>query len=149
MSYLAIVSIGEDGSPIKYQEFDEKQEAQNHVDQFGGFVYQNSNASPDHIVFNKSGDAQARTPELSPDEIKAEAERRILLVCPEWKQRNLTARAAELALKGAANLTPEEAEEVAAGQAIWDTIKAIRLASNTIEAMNPIPENFRDDTYWT
>jgi len=66
--------------------------------------------------------------------VKLEAGRRILLVAPDYKQRNLTARAAELAIKGVANWTADEQAEHAAGQAIWDTIKAIRQRSNLLEA---------------
>jgi hypothetical protein len=82
-------------------------------------------------------------------EVKGEAARRILAILPEWKQRNLTARAAELAKIGQANWTQAEADEWAAGQALWDQIKAIRAKSDQIEAMDPIPADFADDTYWT
>ncbi|MEP3049412.1 MAG: hypothetical protein ABJL55_16310 [Roseibium sp.] len=80
--------------------------------------------------------------------VKSEAERRILLICPVWKQRNLTARAAELAIKGVANWTADEQSEVNAGQLLWDQIKAIREASDALEAMDPIPQDFDDDSYW-
>ena len=67
-------------------------------------------------------------------DVKHEARRRILALCPEWKQANLTARAAELAIKGPGNWTEAETAEHAAGQAIWDQIKALRAASNAAEA---------------
>lgn len=82
------------------------------------------------------------------DRVKAEAYRRIIEICPEWKQRNLTAQAAQLAKKGEANWTAEEAAAWDAGQAIWDQISAIRAASDTIEAMDPIPANFYDLPDW-
>lgn len=81
------------------------------------------------------------------DDVKAEAYRRIVGVCPEWRQRNLTARAAELALRGG-ELSEDEQAEVAAGQAVWDQIKAIRDASNALEAMEEVPPNYADDVYW-
>ncbi|MFN3254043.1 hypothetical protein [Roseibium album] len=81
-------------------------------------------------------------------EVKEEAKRRILEIAPEWKQRNLTARAAELAIKGTANWNEEEQAEVTAGQAVWDMVKAIRAASDVLEAMKLIPLNFRDDENW-
>jgi len=81
--------------------------------------------------------------------VKKEAQVRVLAVLPEWKQRNLTARAAELAAKGQANWTPEEQAEWEAGQAMWDKIKAIRAASDILEATVPIPEDYRDDKYWS
>ncbi len=88
-------------------------------------------------------------PAPTADRVKAEAAKRILVVCPEWKQRNLTARAVELAIKGASNWTAEEQAELAAGQAIWDQIKAIRAASNALEVMEPIPADFAtNDNYW-
>jgi len=69
---------------------------------------------------------------------KVEAGHRILDIAPDWMQRNLTARAAELALlypgvKGV-DLPDPERDEYLAGQAVWDAIKAIRSASNEIEA---------------
>lgn len=80
--------------------------------------------------------------------VKAEAYRRIVASCPEWKQRNLTAQAAQLAKKGEANWTPEEAAAWDAGEALWSQIAAIRAASDVIEAMDPIPANFYDLPDW-
>ncbi|MCF7725787.1 hypothetical protein [Sulfitobacter sp. M22] len=80
--------------------------------------------------------------------IKAEAARRILEVCPEWKQRNLTAQAAILAEKGRANWTEAEAVAWTAGEAIWSQISAIRTASNALEAADPVPVDITDDTHW-
>lgn len=80
--------------------------------------------------------------------VKQEAACRILVICPEWKQRNLTARAAELAIKGVANWTAEEQAEHAAGQAIWEQIKMVRTKSGELEVMTPIPVDYTDDKYW-
>jgi len=71
-------------------------------------------------------------------ETKSEARRRILAIAPEWKQANLTARAAELTLlfpgvKGVEFEEPYRSEYMA-GQAIWDQIKVLREASNVREA---------------
>ena len=68
--------------------------------------------------------------------IKAEAGKRIFAVIPEWKQRNLTARASELAMKvaGGVSLTAEEQAEWNAGVTVWLSVKAIRAASDAIEA---------------
>ncbi|MEM9635159.1 MAG: hypothetical protein AAGA50_27795 [Pseudomonadota bacterium] len=88
-------------------------------------------------------------PAPTADQIKVEAARRILEVAPEWYQRNLTARAAELAMKGGDNWTAEEQAEVAEGQAVWDKIKGIRAASNALEAMDPRPSDFAtNEAYW-
>lgn len=80
--------------------------------------------------------------------VKAEAMRRILAICPEWKQRNLTAQAAILAEKGRASWTADELAAWNAGRAIWDQIAAIRSRSDAIEAMDPIPADFADDQHW-
>jgi len=80
--------------------------------------------------------------------VKVEAMRRILAICPEWKQRNLTAQAAILAEKGRANWTTDELAAWDAGRAIWDQIAAIRQRSDALEAMDPIPADFADDHHW-
>lgn len=68
-------------------------------------------------------------------QVKDEASRRILSILPDWKQRNLTARAAELAkILNDRAWSADEAAEWAAGQIAWDSIKAVRAASNAIEA---------------
>lgn len=88
-------------------------------------------------------------PEPDVEAIKIETARRINEFCPDWKQRNLTARAAELAMKGPENWTPEEQAEVAAGQAIWDHIKAIRAVSNDLESRTPRPSDYAtNEAYW-
>jgi hypothetical protein len=85
---------------------------------------------------------------ITAEQIKAEAHRRIVAIIPGWQQRNLTAQAAQLAEKGRANWTAEELAAWDAGQAIWDQVKAIREASNLIEAMEPIPTDYADNGYW-
>jgi hypothetical protein len=82
------------------------------------------------------------------DKVKEEAYRRIIAICPEWKQRNLTAQAAQLAKKGEANWTSEEQAAWAAGEAIWNQITVIRSKSNNLETMDPIPVDFMKDEYW-
>lgn len=86
---------------------------------------------------------------ITAQDVKSEAQRRILHILPEWKQRNLTARAAELAIKGVQNWSLDEQAEVVAGQALWDQIKIVRTKSDELEAMNPIPIDYSDDKYWT
>ncbi len=72
-------------------------------------------------------------------DIKAEAERRILAVLPEWKQRNLTARGIELLLALVKNRgwTAAETAEATAIQADWDKVKAIRARSDDLEQELP------------
>ncbi|MCI5078691.1 hypothetical protein [Oricola sp.] len=90
----------------------------------------------------------APIPRPTPEKVKAEAMRRILAICPEWKQRNLTAQAVILADKGRANWTAQDLAAWDAGKTIWDRIDAMRTASNALEAMDPIPTDYRDDRYW-
>lgn len=80
--------------------------------------------------------------------IKQEANRRIVAICPEWKQRNLTAQAAQLAKKGETNWTQAEAGAWTAGEALWAQIAAIRAASDAIEAMEPLPDDITADNLW-
>ncbi|MDN2584078.1 hypothetical protein [Aquibium sp. ELW1220] len=111
----------------------------------------------------QSGDGYALAPYVAPvppaptpeqlraeqiEAVKAEAMRRILVICPEWKQRNLTAQAAILAEKGRANWTTDELAAWNAGKAIWDRIAAVRMRSDAIEALDPIPADFTDDQHW-
>ena len=84
------------------------------------------------------------------DAVKAEARRRILARFPEWKQANMTARGVELigirVVAGA--WSPEEAAEAKALGAAWDWIKAVRAASDALEAGAPTPADFADDKHW-
>ena len=91
------------------------------------------------------------SPAPRPIDIKAEALRRILAIAPDWKQRNLIAQAAEFAIKLAegGTLTAAEQDKRAAGEAIWSQIKSIRAASDELEAMNPIPDDFAsNEAHW-
>lgn len=98
------------------------------------------------IVRDKTSEELAADTAAKVEAVKAEAYRRIIALCPEWKQRNLTAQAAQLAKKGEANWTQAEADAWAAGEALWTQIAAIRAASDTIEALDPIPDDFSE--YW-
>lgn len=86
--------------------------------------------------------------EVSPDMVKSEASRRILAFLPFWQQNNLTARMAELVIKGRENWTTEEIKEWENIQQIWERVKFIRSRSNAIEALVPIPEDYRNEAYW-
>ncbi len=68
-------------------------------------------------------------------EVKEEAYRRIVAIMPEWKQRNLIARAGEIInRKLDGNATQAELDELAQIQTLWDQVKAIRAASDQIES---------------
>lgn len=84
-------------------------------------------------------------------EVKAEAERRILAIMPEYQQRNALAMGMEATQTYGADPDnwPEDLKrENAAVQLKWTAIKAVRAASNRLEALDPIPDNFRDDSFW-
>lgn len=69
-------------------------------------------------------------------DVKATAQRKIYAFFPQWKQANRMARGIEfikLLVSGGA-LTVDEQEEMAAGFALWGRVKAIRAASDLIEA---------------
>lgn len=67
---------------------------------------------------------------------KNEANRRIIDMLPEWKQRNYTAKSVELTEKKVDGLTlnQEELNFLAAIKDIWASVQQIRTASDTIEA---------------
>lgn len=60
---------------------------------------------------------------------KTEANRRILDILPEWKQRNYTARAVEKVASG--EVGDAEWNDM---DAAWSAIKALRVASDAVEA---------------
>lgn len=97
-------------------------------------------------------------PHVAPIDVKAEAQRRIILVTGAHdlesciiKQLNANMRANELndARVSGRTLTPEEETEAAQLRALADAIKAIRAKSNEIELMSPIPADFAtNEAYW-
>lgn len=97
---------------------------------------------------------------------KTEAQRRILARYPQWKQANMQARSDELGrvesgryrdgagvLQPARGLIAEEISELASFSAAWSWIKAVRVASDLIEAdirLNDDPANINvvTDSRW-
>lgn len=102
----------------------------------------------DHEIYDTPEQREERETAAFVAAVKAEAYRRIVAICPEWKQRNLTAQAAILADKGRDAWTVDEADAWAAGEAIWADIKAIRAASDAIEVMDPRPADVTADELW-
>lgn len=91
------------------------------------------------------------------DDVRAEAQRRIIALTGTTdiigcliKQHNAQMRATELTLTQAQGgaWTEAEAAEAAALQGLADAIKAIRAASNVLEAMDPIPSDYADNSRW-
>lgn len=66
-------------------------------------------------------------PPITAGDVKAEARRRILAFAPEWKQLNA--------------IREGDSE-------LFAKLDAIRAASDAIEAMDPIPDDYRDDKHW-
>lgn len=82
--------------------------------------------------------------------VKMECRRRILERFPEWKQTNMTARGVELqdVWRRSGSWTEAQQAEADALAAAWVWIKAVRAASDVIEAMQPIPADYADNARW-
>lgn len=82
--------------------------------------------------------------------IKSEARRRITERYPEWKQSNMTAAGVELQDSWRRNglWTAEEQSYASELDAAWAWIKAVRAASDAIEALDPTPPDFDADNRW-
>ena len=87
-------------------------------------------------------------PEPSIEQIKQEAQLRIVAICPEWKQNNLNRLAAVLSEKGRENWTEQDEADWNDAQLMWDQIDDIRSTSNVLEATEPRPSDFREDYHW-
>jgi hypothetical protein len=88
---------------------------------------------------------------LTAADVKAEAGRRIEAIMPDYKQRNVMAWGLETVMTYGADPADWPAPLQAVNnqaQGAWSAIKAIRAKSDEIEAMSPIPADFRDDGYW-
>jgi hypothetical protein len=116
------------------------------VDELGKRVIRNTSASLVNGVWTVGWTIEDVP--VTSQQVKDEAYRRIIAIVPEWKQRNLTAQASQLAEKGRANWTAEELAAWNAGQVIWDQVAAIRAKSDALEAMSPIPVDYKDDRWW-
>lgn len=90
------------------------------------------------------------------DDVRAEAQRRIIALVGARdlqdcmiKQLNANMRANEINdIRHARELTAVEAAEADALRALAAVIKAVRGASNAIEAQSPIPDDYADDKWW-
>jgi len=103
---------------------------------------------PDRIV--KRWTVAARPADEIRSAIKGEAYRRIVARYPEWRQANMTARGVELQDIWRRNGAWSAAEQSEADilTAAWAWIKAVRTASDAIEAISPPPADFADDSRW-
>ena len=103
------------------------------------------NATLDAVIAAHNPDAARAV------DVKAEAARRIDLIMPDYKQRNVMAWGLETIMAYGPDPADWPAELQAVNnqaQAAWAAIKGIRVRSDEIEAMDPIPADFRDDGWW-
>ncbi len=116
-----------------------------------GNQYSNGEFTETQVQRDERAAKEAERRAKRPAAIKAEAYRRIVAIIPEWKQRNLTAEGVELLSKLAdgQTLTAQEQTARTKNLAMWAQVKAIRTKSNELEAMDPVPDDFTDDKYWT
>lgn len=155
--YLVITGWGQDGRGVKFIEFASQNDAnawlnENSANYPDAFVQQSPGPwSDDWRIVGGALTVDPIVPVITSEMVKAEAYRRIVAILPEWKQRNLTARAVELSMKvaGGSSLTIDEQAEWDAGSALWQRIKVIRAKSDEIEGMNPIPADYTNDSYWS
>jgi len=101
------------------------------------------------VALGNTADPEFTNPELETQritKIKEQAGNTIVAAIPEWKQRNNIARMLELVAKATdlSALTADELAEIAAAQADWDSIKAVRTTSDTAETNGDNP----DDIVW-
>ena len=87
---------------------------------------------------------------IDPVAVKSEAGRRILAICPEWKQRNHIATDLTYTkiIQSGGTLTTEQESDRAEIEVVWTAIQSIRTKSDEIEAMSPVPADYTDDSYW-
>lgn len=116
----------------------------------GALVIRDRAPSPDHTWVGGAWQAPP-DPEpvpveaITPAQVKAEANRRIVAIMPEYKQRNAIAFGLEMVLEHGpdpANWPADMQNMNAAVQAQWAAIKLIRQRSDAIEVMDPIPQDF-------
>ena len=87
---------------------------------------------------------------INAGQVKAEAGRRIELLFPAWKQRNMNAAATALIMTRVAggSWTAEEQAQADVLTAAWALVSSIRTASDVLEAMDPIPLDYSNNEYW-
>ena len=86
---------------------------------------------------------------VSVDQVNAEAQRRIYNVMPQHEQANTTARAAVLAAKGSDNWTDADLAAWDAGLAEYMSIARLRAYSDSLNMMDPIPQDYAADKWWS
>jgi hypothetical protein len=81
--------------------------------------------------------------------VKEETQRRILEAYPLWKQNSLIIdRFIFSDMKGKPSGPPDLDQKISEINEKLNWIRKIRLKSDTIESMNPIPKDYTNDSYW-
>ncbi len=89
------------------------------------------------------------TVEVQKQAVKDESGVRIYTPYPQWKQANMQALGLSLIDKKlAGELSTQEQAALDALYAVWGWIVQVRQASDALEAMDPIPLDYRDDRHW-
>lgn len=91
----------------------------------------------------------SKRPPVTVDQVNAEAQRRIFEAMPQHVQANTTAAAALLAIKGQANWTAEDLAAYEQGLAGLMAIRQLRDLSNVLTEMDPIPQDYENDKWWS
>jgi len=86
--------------------------------------------------------------ELTPEDVKCEAAKRILQVAPLHVQQNDAALLQELLEKGSENWTDENRSDYETIKSRRNEINRLRSVSNKLE-QKPIPFDFQNDVYWS
>lgn len=90
-------------------------------------------------------------PPIDVAEVKAEAGRRIEAIMKPHQQANFQAQFAESVIMHGPDVSkwPENLQQtLSAAMSKWAEIKRLRTRSDEIEQMDPIPADFRNDSYW-
>lgn len=112
------------------------------------FIEQQIEIESSRVVISYSEVARSREEQVA--SVKNEARRRILDRFPDWKQANMTARGVELQdiWRRVGAWTEIEQAEADALTGAWAWIKAVRAASDAIEALDAVPSDFGADLRW-
>ena len=100
----------------------------------------------DYEVTLKDEHAVAAYDDALRNSIKLEAQRRILEIAPDWKQRNMAIRMAQLAAIGVNNWTSDEHTEYSTYETLWKKIEHIRSRSNMLE--ESLCTEYQNDDFW-
>lgn len=88
------------------------------------------------------------SPPPTAEMVDAEAQRRTDAIFPAEKRDETSLHGVALLMKGQANWNTADLTAVAAADALWSQVEPIRAAAEVIKAMDPIPDDYADDSRW-